>query len=172
MRASLSLPDSLGGGGGGVVVVGGGGGAVVVVISVVVVTGATVVNTSAGASVNPVIMSSATSSFTVVVTTEARVVTTGAVVVSTLGASVVAVSVSMGGAQEIPATSSRGACQVQQLDKVENMELLDFLKLEFVSSPKKSSYLFCFLFLLLGFARLHSARRVSGSKKEIRETDF
>lgn len=83
-----------------------------VVISVVVVTGATVVSTSAGVSVNPVIMSSATSSAFTVVTTEARVVTTGAAVVSTLGASVVVVSVSMGGAQEMPAASSRGAKKI------------------------------------------------------------
>ena len=32
--------------------------------------------------------------------------------------------------------------------------------------PKISSLLFLFLFLLLRFARLHSASRVSGSRKE------
>jgi len=139
ISASLSFPDRRGGGGGCVVV--GGGAAVVVVTSVVVVTGAAVVRTSAGGSVNPVIMSSAalSSGFTVVTLIAAAVVTMGATVVSTFGASVVMISVSMGGAQETPAASS-----------------------------KVTEIIFMFVSLLASqIAHLHSACRVSGSAYDL-----
>jgi len=151
IRASLSLPDSLGGfvgggGGGGVVVEGTAcmGVGVVKTGAAVEATGAAVVGASTGVSVNPVMMSSTTSTFSVVDgTAGAAVVMTAATVVgASEGAGLVVVSTCWGGAANTPAASSRGTT---------NMCCM-LISVSCLSSTSE----------ILVIQRLHSAGRVSG----------